>query len=65
MTSTYQIKDVADRTGFSAATLRYYEQIGLLAPVGRTGAGYRCYNDETLDHLAFIGRAKNLGCTLT
>ena len=64
MTTTYQIKDVAERTGFSAATLRYYEEIGLLPPSIRTPAGYRQYDDDTLDRLAFIARAKQLGCSL-
>lgn len=58
------IKQVADATGFSAATLRYYEQIGLLPEVGRTQAGYRVYDQLTLDRLAFIARAKQLGCSL-
>ena len=64
VTTTYQIKDVAERTGFSAATLRYYEEIGLLPPSTRTPAGYRQYDDDTLDRLAFIARAKQLGCSL-
>lgn len=64
VTTTYQIKDVAERTGFSAATLRYYEEIGLLPRSMRTPAGYRQYDDETLDRLAFIARAKQLGCSL-
>ena len=64
VTTTYQIKDVAERTGFSAATLRYYEEIGLLPPSVRTPAGYRQYDDETLERLAFIARAKQLGCSL-
>ena len=62
--STYKIKDVADRSGFTAATLRYYEEIGLLPEAGRTPAGYRLYDDRTLDRLVFIARAKQLGCTL-
>lgn len=65
MTSTvYKIKDVADRSGFSAATLRYYEDIGLLPAADRTAAGYRVYDDATLERLAFIARAKQLGCSL-
>ncbi len=65
MVSTgYKIKDVADRSGFTAATLRYYEEIGLLPQATRTPAGYRLYDDRTLDRLAFIARAKQLGCTL-
>jgi MerR family copper efflux transcriptional regulator len=64
VTNEYRIKDVADRTGFSASTLRFYEEIGLLPESVRTQAGYRLYDDHTLDRLAFIARAKQLGCSL-
>lgn len=64
MTVAYKIKEVAARSGFSAATLRYYEEIGLLPASTRTPAGYRTYDDRTLDRLAFITRAKQLGCSL-
>ena len=59
-----RIKEVADASGFTAATLRYYEQIGLLPEAARTPAGYRMYDQRTLPRLAFIARAKQLGCTL-
>lgn len=59
-----RIKDVAERSGFSAATLRYYEGIGLLPPASRSGSGYRLYSGATLERLAFIARAKQLGCSL-
>jgi len=62
--STYSIGQVADRSGFTASALRYYEDIGLVAPAARTDAGYRVYDDETLARLAFIARAKRLGCSL-
>jgi MerR family copper efflux transcriptional regulator len=64
MSDTYRIAEVAERSGFSAATLRYYEGIGLLAPAGRTEAGYRLYDDASLARLRFIARAKQLGCSL-
>lgn len=64
MSTGYKIKDVADRSGFTATTLRYYEEIGLLPEATRTPAGYRLYDDHTLDRLAFVARAKQLGCTL-
>lgn len=60
----YQIKAVSERTGFSTATLRYYEEIGLLPRSTRTTAGYRIFDDTTLARLAFIARAKQLGCSL-
>jgi DNA-binding transcriptional MerR regulator len=61
---TYTIGEAAERSGFSASALRYYEGIGLVAPATRTGAGYRLYDDDTLARLSFIARAKQLGCTL-
>jgi DNA-binding transcriptional MerR regulator len=64
MTTTYQIAEVARRSGFPASTLRYYEDVGLVPPAGRTDAGYRIYDDHSLAKLAFIARAKQLGCTL-
>lgn len=64
MTTGLKIKEVADASGFTAATLRYYEQIGLLPEATRTPAGYRMYDQRTLDRLAFIARAKQLGCSL-
>lgn len=64
MSTTYRIAEVAERSGFTPATLRYYEDIGLLAPTGRTAAGYRVYDDRSIERLRFIARAKQLGCTL-
>ncbi len=59
-----RIAEVASRSGFPAATLRYYEQRDLLPPPQRTPAGYRAYDEEVLARLAFIARAKALGCSL-
>jgi MerR family transcriptional regulator, copper efflux regulator len=64
MPTTFQIAEVAQRSGFTAATLRYYEDLGLLAPASRTDAGYRLYDETSLDRLRFIARAKQLGCSL-
>jgi MerR family transcriptional regulator, copper efflux regulator len=64
MTSGLKIKEVADASGFTGTTLRYYEHIGLLPQATRTPAGYRMYDQRTLDRLAFIARAKQLGCSL-
>jgi MerR family transcriptional regulator, copper efflux regulator len=64
MPTTFQIAEVAQRSGFTPATLRYYEDIGLLAPTSRTDAGYRLYDDTSLERLRFIARAKQLGCSL-
>lgn len=62
--STYTIGETARRSGFNASTLRFYEDIGLVGPSGRTDSGYRLYDADALTRLAFVGRAKQLGCTL-
>jgi MerR family transcriptional regulator, copper efflux regulator len=64
MPATYKIAEVARRSGFNTSTLRYYEELGLVPPAGRTSAGYRLYDDSSLARLAFVSRAKQLGCTL-
>ncbi len=48
----------------SAKTLRYYEDIGLVAPAARTASGYRDYDDEVLDRLAFIRASQAIGLSL-
>jgi DNA-binding transcriptional MerR regulator len=62
--SGLRISEVAARTGFTATTLRYYEQIGLVTPTARTDAGYRVYDDRAIARLTFVGRAKQLGLSL-
>ena len=64
MSSGLRIADVARRSGFTPATLRYYEEIGVLPAAPRTDGGYRAYDERTLERLAFISRAKQLGCSL-
>ncbi|MFK7878886.1 Cu(I)-responsive transcriptional regulator [Roseobacter sp.] len=54
------ISDVANRTGIPVKTIRYYEEIGLVAPA-RSANGYRSFCDTDLHKLAFLGRARSLG----
>lgn len=58
------ISEVARRSGVTAKTLRYYEDIHLLEPPDRSSAGYRDYDDRILDRLAFIRSAQALGLSL-
>lgn len=58
------ISEVARRSGVSAKTLRYYEDIALLDPPDRSTSGYRDYDESTLDRLAFIRSAQALGLSL-
>jgi MerR family transcriptional regulator, copper efflux regulator len=60
----YQIGDVAERVTLSLRTVRYYEEAGLLMPVGRTAGGFRLYDDDAIDRLLLIKKMKPLGFTL-
>lgn len=54
----------AKRSGVSAKTIRYYEDIGLLRPPSRTPSGYRQYVDADVQILRFVDRARSLGFSL-
>ena len=64
MTTTYTVSQLAAEVGSSPDTLRYYEKVGLLPAPRRTPAGYRQYDDDARDRLAFIRGAQRLGLTL-
>jgi len=58
------IGSVAERTGLSAPTIRYYESMGLLTRPARSATGYRRYAETTVDELRFIRKAQSLGFSL-
>lgn len=60
----YRIAEAAGLVGVPATTLRYYEDIGLIARPARGGNGYRSYDDADLARLRFITATKNLGIPL-
>lgn len=60
----YRIGEVADATGFTTSTLRYYEDEGLLPAPDRSPAGQRVYSDAHVERLRFMARGKRLGLTL-
>ena len=58
-----RISQLAERSGVPATTLRFYESAGLIT-ADRTPSGYRCYGQDAVRRLAFIGAAKHLGLPL-
>ena len=59
-----RIGELARLTGKSVATLRYYEQLGLLPVPARTESGYRAFPPETVERVRFIGQAQERGFSL-
>lgn len=60
-----KIGEVASNSNLSVKTIRYYDDIGLLAPsVKRSSSGYRLFDESIFNRLAFIKRAQSLGLNL-
>ncbi|MFI5623850.1 MerR family transcriptional regulator [Nocardioides sp. NPDC051685] len=55
------IAEVAERTGLTAHTLRYYERDGLMLGVGRNGSGHRAYTEDDLGWITLITRLRSTG----
>lgn len=62
-----KIRELADKTGVSIDTIRFYEKKGLLDEhhVQRQANNYRDYNNQAIDRLWLIQQAKRLGFTLS
>lgn len=61
---TYRVKQVARLAGVTVRTLHHYDAIGLLAPAGRSAAGYRLYGADDLLRLQHILLCRELGLPL-
>jgi len=63
--SRYQIGEVAERTGVTQRTLRFYEEKGLLNPPERMDGGFRLYSEHDVQRIEYIRRLQQvLGFTL-
>ncbi|MDO3412424.1 MerR family transcriptional regulator [Saccharibacillus sp. CPCC 101409] len=60
----YLIGEVAEKTGLSVPTLRYYEKEGIMPPVKRSESGLREYDDSDVDWLKFACCLRETGMTI-
>jgi DNA-binding transcriptional MerR regulator len=58
------VSNLGAEVGLSAATVRYYERLGLLPAPERTAAGYRQYHQDAIERLRFIKAAQRVGLRL-
>ena len=65
MSPGVQIGKVAERTGLSIDTIRFYQKIGLVKPAARSEGGFRLFTDADMKDLVFIKKAQELGFSLT
>ena len=59
--TTWTIGEAAEKCGLSQHTLRWYERIGLLAPVERGSDGRRRFSDRDLDWLSLLTKLRATG----
>lgn len=57
---SFSIEQVAAQTGLTKRTLRYYEEMGLLPPTGRTEGNYRRYAPDDIQRLERIKNLRDL-----
>lgn len=62
---TIKIGELAEASGSTIDTIRFYENKGLLKPVERSESGYRQYHKSAIELLKFIQMAKDLGFSLS
>ncbi|NCT89418.1 MerR family transcriptional regulator [Cellulomonas sp. APG4] len=60
----HQIGEVAERTGLSLRTIRYYEEVGLVTPSSRSQGGFRLYTQADVARLELVMRMKPLDFSL-
>jgi len=64
MAKGVQIGKVAQQTGLTVDTIRFYEKEGLLMEPPRTEGGFRLYTARSVEQLQFIRKAQELGFSL-
>jgi len=59
-----RIGQLKDHSQVPIKTIRYYEELGLIAAAKRTEGGFRLFDPATIHRLAFIKRSQKLGLSL-
>ncbi len=59
-----EIRDLSEKTGVPAKTIRYYEEIALLPPPNRKPNGYRDYSETDIERLKLVSGARRLDFSL-
>lgn len=62
--SPMRIGALAERIGLSFRTIRYYEEIGLVVPSGRTKGGFRLYAEGDVERLVLVKAVRPLRLNL-
>ncbi len=62
--SLFKIGEVASITGTTTRTLRYYEEMGLIAPVSRTHGRFRLYTEDVIDTVRLVKSLCEAGFSL-
>ena len=60
----FSIGELSKRTKVKVPTIRYYEEMGLLAEAERTSGNQRRYDKAGLERLSFIRHARDLGFSI-
>ena len=58
------IGKIAKKTALNVQTIRFYERAGLLEEAKRTPAGYRQFEENTVERIQFIRKAQKIGYSL-
>lgn len=64
MKNDIKIGELAERSGVSRDTVRFYERVGLLQPPSRTKSRHRVYDEQAVAQLRLIRGLQGLGLTL-
>lgn len=64
LNEAFTIKQVAETVGVSVHTLRYYEQLGLIHPIGRADNTHRRYSQDDIGWIQFLLKLRATGMSL-